>query len=126
MSDTKLLFETVALGSTTLDNRIGVAPMTRTSATEEGLATDQMVSYYTSFARGGFGLIITEGIYPDDKHSQGYFNQPGIPYRQSRRCLEQNYYDFRRNAYCTPCIMTQQGWNFRGYPPGLGGFPRYT
>lgn len=78
MSDTKLLFETVALGSTTLDNRIGVAPMTRTSATEEGLATDQMVSYYTSFARGGFGLIITEGIYPDDKHSQGYFNQPGI------------------------------------------------
>lgn len=78
MSDTKLLFETVALGSTTLDNRVGVAPMTRTSATEEGLATDQMVSYYTSFARGGFGLIITEGIYPDDKHSQGYFNQPGI------------------------------------------------
>ncbi|MFC3884805.1 NADH:flavin oxidoreductase [Bacillus songklensis] len=78
MAETNRLFETVKLGSTTLDNRVGVAPMTRTSATPEGLATDQMASYYTKFARGGFGLIITEGIYPDDKYSQGYLNQPGI------------------------------------------------
>src|SRR5690625_963921 len=54
--------------------------MTRISATSEGLATDQMVSYYTSFARGGFGLIITEGTYIDDKYSQTYFDQPGIVY----------------------------------------------
>lgn len=52
--------------------------MTRTSATPEGLATDQMVNYYAKFARGGFGLLITEGIYPDNKYSQGYFDQPGI------------------------------------------------
>jgi 2,4-dienoyl-CoA reductase-like NADH-dependent reductase (Old Yellow Enzyme family) len=37
-----------------------------------------MVSYYTSFALGGFGLIITEAIYTDDKYSQGYFNNPGL------------------------------------------------
>ncbi|MBG9812479.1 NADH:flavin oxidoreductase [Priestia endophytica] len=78
MAGTKLLFETVTLGNITLDNRIGVAPMARISATSEGLATNQMVSYYTSFARGGFGLIITEGIYTDDKYSQGYFNKPGL------------------------------------------------
>lgn len=72
------LFETVKLGNVTLDNRIGVAPMTRTSATEEGLATEEMLSYYTKFARGGFGLVITEGVYTDDKYSQGYLNQPGI------------------------------------------------
>jgi len=80
MTNQELLFEKVTLGSTTIDNRVGVAPMTRTSATPEGYATEQMVSYYTSFARGGFGLIITEGIYPDDKYSQGYLNQPGIVY----------------------------------------------
>lgn len=80
MTNKDLLFEKVTLGSTTIDNRVGVAPMTRTSATPEGYATDQMLSYYTSFARGGFGLIITEGIYPDDKYSQGYLNQPGIVY----------------------------------------------
>lgn len=78
LSNTIRLFDTVKLGNTTLDNRMGVAPMTRTSATPEGLATDQMVSYYTKFARGGFGVIITEGIYPDGKYGQGYFNQPGL------------------------------------------------
>lgn len=78
MTDKKALFETVALGNTTLDNRVGVAPMTRISATSEGHITDQMVSYYTSFARGGFGLIITEGNYIDDKYSQTYSNQPGM------------------------------------------------
>lgn len=78
MQDIKLLFETITLGSTTLANRLGVAPMTRISATAEGLATDQMVTYYTSFARGGFGLIITEGIYTDSRYSPGYIHQPGI------------------------------------------------
>ncbi|PLT32121.1 NADH:flavin oxidoreductase [Bacillus sp. V5-8f] len=78
MTDTKVLFETITVGKTSLKNRVGVAPMTRTSASPEGLATDQMVSYYTKFARGGFGLIITEGVYPDGKYGQGYLNQPGI------------------------------------------------
>ena len=80
LTNIKLLFENVSLGNTTLDNRVGVAPMTRISATSEGLVTDQMVSYYTSFAQGGFGLIITEGTYIDDKYSQTYFDQPGIVY----------------------------------------------
>lgn len=75
---TTSLLTPVKLGKITLDNRVGVAPMTRTSATEEGLATDQMVSYYAKFVRGGFDLIITEGVYPDNKYSQGYNNQPGI------------------------------------------------
>jgi 2,4-dienoyl-CoA reductase-like NADH-dependent reductase (Old Yellow Enzyme family) len=75
---TSTLFNTVKLGRITLDNRVGVAPMTRTSATPQGLATDQMVDYYAKFARGGFGLIITEGTYSDNTYSQGYFDQPGI------------------------------------------------
>ena len=78
MRETNTLFEPITIGETTLDNRIGVAPMTRISATFEGLATDQMVSYYTSFAHGGFGLILTEGIYTDDRYSPGYIYQPGM------------------------------------------------
>lgn len=78
MTNNESLFETVKLGNLTLDNRLGLSPMTRTSATPEGLATDQMVDYYTTFARGGFSLIITEGVYPDHTFSQGYFDQPGI------------------------------------------------
>jgi 2,4-dienoyl-CoA reductase-like NADH-dependent reductase (Old Yellow Enzyme family) len=52
--------------------------MTRTSATDEGHATDQMARYYASFARGGFSFLLTEGVHPDATHSQGYPNQPGL------------------------------------------------
>ncbi|WP_246943725.1 NADH:flavin oxidoreductase [Bacillus pinisoli] len=72
------LFSATNIKAIPLTNRIGLAPMTRTSATPEGLATEDMARYYTNFAKGGFGLIITEGTYTDDQYSQGYFNQPGI------------------------------------------------
>lgn len=61
-----------------LRNRLAVAPMTRVSATASGLATPSMAAYYERFAKGGFGLVITEGIYTDQKFSQGYRFQPGI------------------------------------------------
>ncbi|QVQ28507.1 NADH:flavin oxidoreductase [Achromobacter deleyi] len=61
-----------------LSNRLAVAPMTRVSATADGHATKQMADYYGAFAAGGFGLVITEGIYTDKAHSQGYLFQPGL------------------------------------------------
>ncbi len=73
-----VLFTPLTIGSLTLTNRAALAPMTRVSATEEGLVTDRNARYYASFARGGFGLIITEGLYPDTEHSQGYLHQPGL------------------------------------------------
>ena len=39
--------------------------MTRISATQDGRATETMTRYYERFARGGFGTVITEGIYTD-------------------------------------------------------------
>jgi 2,4-dienoyl-CoA reductase-like NADH-dependent reductase (Old Yellow Enzyme family) len=72
------LFTPYRLGLLSLPNRIALAPMTRTSAEPSGLVNDRMVRYYTRFAAGGFGLIITEGTYPDLMHSQAYANQPGI------------------------------------------------
>jgi len=61
-----------------LANRAIVSPMTRTSATEDGLATDTMVDYYAEYARGGWGLVMTEATYVDLKYSQGYNDQPGM------------------------------------------------
>lgn len=78
MVQNNILFESVKIGNLTLNNRVGVAPMTRISATPEGLATDQMANYYASFAKGGFGLVITEGTYTDELYSQCYFDQVGI------------------------------------------------
>lgn len=72
------LFRPLRVGGTELPNRLAVAPMTRVSATADGLATAQMAGYYEAFARGGFGLVITEGIYTDKAHAQGYLFQPGL------------------------------------------------
>ncbi|MEV5961032.1 NADH:flavin oxidoreductase [Kribbella sp. NPDC051952] len=66
------------LGAVELANRFAVAPMTRVSATPDGVPTTEMADYYAGFAEGGFGLVITEGTYPDSSYSQGYLNQPGL------------------------------------------------
>nr|WP_311529520.1 NADH:flavin oxidoreductase [uncultured Ralstonia sp.] len=72
------LFQGYELNGVKLENRLAVAPMTRISATEDGLATEAMTRYYERFAQGGFGLVITEGLYTDQRFSQGYAFQPGI------------------------------------------------
>lgn len=73
------LFAPLRLGTELeLSNRLAVAPMTRVSATADGRATALMVDYYEAFAAGGFGLVITEGIYTDQAFAQGYLFQPGL------------------------------------------------
>jgi 2,4-dienoyl-CoA reductase-like NADH-dependent reductase (Old Yellow Enzyme family) len=72
------LFQPLELGKLTLPNRLAVAPMTRVSATADGLATPAIAEYYAAFAQGGFGLLITEGLYTDTAHAQGYLHQPGM------------------------------------------------
>lgn len=73
-----LLFTSASIGGVDLSNRIALAPMTRVSATADGVPTDRIGAYYRVFADGGFALLITEGLYIDDQASQGYFFQPGI------------------------------------------------
>jgi len=73
-----MVFDTTSLKELSLDNRVGLAPMTRISATDDGRATAEMARYYRKFADGGFSFLVTEGLYPDDEYSQGYLNQPGI------------------------------------------------
>lgn len=72
------LFEATFINRTLFRNRIMVAPMTRISASETGVPGEKMQDYYLRFARGGFGAIITEGIYIDRAWSQTYAFQPGI------------------------------------------------
>lgn len=72
------LFSNININGLELKNRIVLAPMTRTSAEENGVPSKKMLSYYSRYAKGGFSLLISEGTYPDETYSQGYFNQPGI------------------------------------------------
>jgi 2,4-dienoyl-CoA reductase-like NADH-dependent reductase (Old Yellow Enzyme family) len=72
------LFEAVSLGTRLTKNRFVVAPMSRVSATKDGLVSNAMRRYYLRFAQGQFSTIITEGLYTDHIASQAYANQPGL------------------------------------------------
>jgi 2,4-dienoyl-CoA reductase-like NADH-dependent reductase (Old Yellow Enzyme family) len=74
----EILFSPASIGDVELANRVALAPMTRVSATAEGVPNARMGSYYRAFAEGGFALLMTEGTYIDDRTSQGYFFQPGL------------------------------------------------
>jgi len=73
------LFSEARLGKLTLRNRIVMAPLTRQMAEPDGTPTEEMVAYYARRARGGLGLVITEGTYQNDEFGcKGYLDQPGI------------------------------------------------
>lgn len=73
------LFSDFKLAGVSLRNRIAMAPLTRQMAEADGTPTDEMVAYYARRARGGVGLIITEGTYQSDELAcRTYLSQPGI------------------------------------------------
>lgn len=75
----KRLFSPLKLAGQTIPNRIAMAPLTRQMAEADGTPTDEMAAYYGRRARGGFGLIITEGTYEEDKLGcRAYLSQPGV------------------------------------------------
>ncbi len=74
----KTFFDQLQINSKEISNRFLVAPMSRVSADAGGVPTPEMYDYYTAFATGGFGGIITEGLYTDELYSRSYPNQPGI------------------------------------------------
>lgn len=70
-----ILFESINLGIHRLKNRIVMAPMTRSRANKNGVATPVMAQYYTQ--RASAGLIITEAS-QISLQGTSYPNTPGI------------------------------------------------
>lgn len=69
------IFTPFKLGKYILNNRLVMAPMTRSRAEYDGTPADLAVEYYTQ--RAGVGLIVAEGTQPSDD-GQGYLMTPGI------------------------------------------------
>ncbi|MDE1173070.1 MAG: NADH:flavin oxidoreductase [Parvibaculaceae bacterium] len=78
------LFETHEFGRGTLRNRFVMAPMTRMFS-PQGVPTADVCAYYRARARGGAGLIITEGTYINHPAANG---EPRIPAFHGARPLE--------------------------------------
>ncbi|MDR9753767.1 alkene reductase [Pseudomonas sp. SZMC_28357] len=68
------LFEAFPLGGATLQNRIVMAPLTRSRAPDD-VASERIALYYAQ--RATAGLIVSEGT-PISREGQGYLFNPGI------------------------------------------------
>ncbi|MGM0634955.1 MAG: alkene reductase, partial [Bacteroidota bacterium] len=76
MKDKQALLEPYKIGDLELKNRVVMAPMTRSRATNEDKKPEDIhVKYYTQ--RAGAGLMITEGSQVSER-AVGYVNTPGI------------------------------------------------
>ncbi|SFU63092.1 alkene reductase [Pontibacter akesuensis] len=74
--ENQALLQPIKLHDLELNNRVIMAPMTRSRADNEGsVPNDLMVTYYRQ--RAGAGLIVSEGS-PISRQAVGYINTPGI------------------------------------------------
>jgi NADPH2 dehydrogenase len=58
------LFKPIKVGPVTLENRLVYAPTTRFRNSEDFVATDSMLEYYTDRAENNGGLLIVEATFP--------------------------------------------------------------
>ncbi|MAY61386.1 MAG: 12-oxophytodienoate reductase [Rhizobiales bacterium] len=80
---TDILFQPFELKSLKLPNRLVMAPMTRGMA-ENGIPGAAQEAYYQRRAKGGVGLILSEGTVIDRPASR---NLPGIPFFHGDKAL---------------------------------------
>jgi 2,4-dienoyl-CoA reductase-like NADH-dependent reductase (Old Yellow Enzyme family) len=71
------LFTPFACGTLRLRNRIAMAPMTRWHS-PGGVPGSDVADYYARRARGGAGLILTEGVNIDHTGASGYDDVPAL------------------------------------------------
>ncbi len=76
-NNTEVLFKPFNYGSLSLKNRIVMAPMTR-QMSPNNIPNEHNAEYYAKRAKGGVGLIITEGTLVNHKAANAYENAPHI------------------------------------------------
>jgi N-ethylmaleimide reductase len=69
------LFTPTQIGRYTVQNRMVMAPMTRSRADDAGVPSELVSTYYGQ--RASAGLIISEGVFPSSM-GKGYVRTPGI------------------------------------------------
>lgn len=82
--DLSPLFTPYKLGEREIRNRFVMSPMTR-NLCPMGIPTEDMRAYYRSRARGGVGLIITEGVYINHPGANA---EPDVPAFFGEECLD--------------------------------------
>jgi 2,4-dienoyl-CoA reductase-like NADH-dependent reductase (Old Yellow Enzyme family) len=84
MASTEILFKPFSFKSLKLQNRICMAPMTRSQSPDQ-IPNDKVAAYYKARAAGGTALILTEGTAPEHK---GATNDVNVPHFWGKESLD--------------------------------------
>ena len=110
-----VLFQPLQIKSLTLKNRIVMAPMTREMA-PNGVPGDDMARYYRRRAAGGAGLIVTEGIAPDEAGRFGV----NVPSFLGEAALA-GWRDIVTQVHAEGTAIFAQIWHVGAFEPSLIG-----
>ncbi|MBW2065120.1 MAG: FAD-dependent oxidoreductase [Deltaproteobacteria bacterium] len=75
MNRYKNVFSPFKFGNVEIRNRIAVPPMLACMATADGFVTREMIEFYSSFARGGAGIVTIGDSAVDFDYARGHFGQ---------------------------------------------------
>ena len=120
MNDSKnTLFSKYDMSGLTLKNRVVMAPMTR-NFSPKGVPHDYAPTYYARRARGGVGLILTEGVEVSHPAASGYPNCPNLESDKAKMMWEKVVKEVHANDSSIFCQL----WHVGGFrKPGMPPFP---
>lgn len=118
------LARSLTIGEVTIPNRIAMAPMTR-GYSPRGVPTQETARYYARRARGGAGLIITEGVGVEHPSAVGDagFGEDHIPVMYGAPALE-GWREVVKAVHAEGAVIVPQLWH-QGVMriAGTGPFP---
>ena len=107
MTDT--LFSPFKLKNFTLKNRLGVAPMTRTSAVEDSIPRQDVLDFLVTRAKKNAAIVYTEAIVTDYESAQGYPGQARLTTQRQIDAWKKVTGDIRNHDAVSICQMFHCG-----------------
>ena len=104
-----LLFSPFTIKEINVKNRIGVAPMTRMSASGDSIPREDVLQFLITRAKNGAGLVYTEAIVTDYESAQGYPGQARILNQNQVDAWEKVTDEIRRNGAASVCQVFHCG-----------------
>ena len=113
------LFSSYDMNGLKLRNRVVMAPMTR-NFSPNGVLKDYAPTYYSLRAKGGVGLILTEGVEVSHRAASGYPNVPNLETDAAKFMWEKVINEVHANNSAIFCQL----WHVGGIrKPGMPPFP---
>ena len=126
MNDQKnTLFSEYNMNGLNLRNRVVMAPMTR-NFSPNGIPKDYAPSYYARRAKGGVGLILTEGVEVSHRAASGYPNCPNLETDDAKQMWEKVVSEVHKNNSSIFCQLWHVGGIRKPGMPPIPEVPGFT